>query len=1040
MKTVRKVIASEVFLGYKIGMAVFHSPDKTKWRFTLVIREFTEAFTVADKKPESYTYVFGSGEKGRTAAERFYQLAFVQEKTLPDLEQAFSVEALSKKFFDQYKEVYQLFTKHVEEPSRLSLFPAENKETQQKLARDFVKKMMGRIVFLYFLQKKGWMGCETAWNNGDEQFMQHLFESATPDNNFYSSYLEPLFFDTLNRRRENQNEECIIAGKSYGKVPFLNGGLFEREDKHPDLLTLDWNIFQRLFEVLNSYNFTIIEDDPDYKEVAVNPEMLGHIFENLLEDNKDKGAFYTPKEIVQYMCQESLIEYLTTQIGEKGEYDNEALSLGVRELVMKQEFTALNDLDQRADRYVLEALRTVKVCDPAIGSGAFPMGILHEIFRMVEFLQEDRDIFPAIWGMAEWNPARVKEEIIQHSIYGVDIEKGAVDIARLRFWLSIIIDEDEPRPLPNLDYKIVIGNSLLNKFEDQVIDIEWDVTGTQVKTETQAFLERRSALLRQISKKQETYFGAPSSKRTALAQEIKDLKIDILTNQLEIKIEKDGIREEPKQHNFAKKKDHAKAMLLHLETRKWQDTIAKLSGIRGTDQPFGHFDWELDFPEVLNPIINSDAERRGFDIVIGNPPYIRVESVAHEEVDYFKKVFASATSKFDLSSLFFEKSVKLVKEQGFTCFISTYQFLYSSSGLGLRTYLSQNAVLKMDIFSSSEQVFDNAITYTGIFKITKSNTQSDIEYSSINKSQLKRSQKTHYKRLAVENFVSTKVVFDETGILDKILAYDEVVLGRELGYAKCGVVTSADDVFLLSESKIFEYGIEKELLYPILGANDLKKWALRAPKEYCLYPYHQVKNKTKLLEIYDLQKNYSNTWQYLLLNEERLRARSQGRKSYKDSMDWYKLNRPREKWIYDSQKIIYPGTTKIAKFAHDRVGEVFRNARLYAFVLESNEITMYKYLICILNSFLGDYMISIKCPPKNNGYFEMSTDFLESFPFIIDNFYIPKLNLLYDKALQNIKDIVALKAIENEINKEVTNLYGLESEFVEKHLLQTSQK
>ena len=451
VKTVRKVIASEVFLGYKIGMAVFHSPDKTKWRFTLVIREFTEAFTVADKKPESYTYVFGSGEKGRTAAERFYQLAFVQEKTLPDLEQAFSVEALSKKFFDQYKEVYQLFTKHVEEPSRLSLFPAENKETQQKLARDFVKKMMGRIVFLYFLQKKGWMGCETAWNNGDEQFMQHLIESATPDNNFYSSYLEPLFFDTLNQRRENQNEECIIAGNSYGKVPFLNGGLFEREDRHPDLLTLDWSIFQRLFEVLNSYNFTIIEDDPDYKEVAVDPEMLGHIFENLLEDNKDKGAFYTPKEIVQYMCQESLIEYLTTQIGEKGEYDNETLSLAVRELVMKQEFTALNDLDQRADRYVLEALRTVKVCDPAIGSGAFPMGILHEIFRMVEFLQEDRDIFPAIWEMEEWNPARVKEEIIQHSIYGVDIEKGAVDIARLRFWLSIIIDEDEPRPLPNLD-------------------------------------------------------------------------------------------------------------------------------------------------------------------------------------------------------------------------------------------------------------------------------------------------------------------------------------------------------------------------------------------------------------------------------------------------------------------------------------------------------------------------------------------------------------------------------------------------------------
>lgn len=244
------------------------------------------------------------------------------------------------------------------------------------------------------------------------------------------------------------------------KVPYLNGGLFEKESEKYDFLTFPADLFANLFEFFDQYNFTIFEDSPEEHTVAVDPEMLGHIFENLLEDNKDKGAFYTPKEIVHYMTQESLIEYLHTQINnaDRTELENFVKNKGSQ---LSKEH--IQEIDQRLD--------DVKICDPAIGSGAFPMGLLQEIFSLKERIAYDLDY-------KVWNPAAVKENIIQKSIYGVDIERGAVDIARLRFWLSLIVDEEMPKALPNLDYKIVVGNSLISNFDDTVIEIDWDRRGS----------------------------------------------------------------------------------------------------------------------------------------------------------------------------------------------------------------------------------------------------------------------------------------------------------------------------------------------------------------------------------------------------------------------------------------------------------------------------------------------------------------------------------------------------------------------------------
>ena len=255
-----------------------------------------------------------------------------------------------------------------------------------------------------------------------------------------------MFTEGLDRNRSDQGDlyDTKVEGFRNCRIPYLNGGLFERDilDKKPSHFPASY--FNGLLTMLSQYNFTIDENDPNDAEVGVDPEMLGRIFENLLEDNKDKGAFYTPKEIVQYMCRESLIAYLQTDMREE---DKEC----IRQFVTTHDASQLGELKE----YIDQKLYDVKICDPAIGSGAFPMGLLRELFFCRSAIEPN---------IVE-NAANIKRHIIQNNIYGVDIERGAVDIARLRFWLSLIVDEKSPEALPNLDFKIMQGNSLLEQYK-----------------------------------------------------------------------------------------------------------------------------------------------------------------------------------------------------------------------------------------------------------------------------------------------------------------------------------------------------------------------------------------------------------------------------------------------------------------------------------------------------------------------------------------------------------------------------------------------
>ena len=270
------------------------------WRFSFIFKglvpnEETDNFDDHETEPKRFTYLLGPNESCRTAAERLQTLGNNPEIKIKDIENAFSVEALSKQFFNTYKIHYEKFINHI--ISNRGLLVHFNETDREKQARDFVKKMLGRIVFLYFIQKKGWLGVpeNKIWGEGNPDFMYNLFQNSKKDTNFYNEYLEPLFYNTLNHPREN--DICTINNQNLGKVPFLNGGLFEPDFKNGKLLTFPPELFRNLFDFFNNYNFSIIENDPQNRHIAVDPEMLGHIFENLLEDNKDKGAYYTPKEI-----------------------------------------------------------------------------------------------------------------------------------------------------------------------------------------------------------------------------------------------------------------------------------------------------------------------------------------------------------------------------------------------------------------------------------------------------------------------------------------------------------------------------------------------------------------------------------------------------------------------------------------------------------------------------------------------------------------------------------------------------------------------
>ena len=646
---------------------LFHYADTTwEWRFSYCYVGRNREDTTSAKR---YTYLLGRGQSCKTAALRFQTLLKKKGKiAMDDITEAFSVESVSKEFFDQYRLNYADIVCYVtgkrmvksggkweekqeHEPNEFIMQQFAQFADPEKAVRDYVKKLMGRLVFLQFIQKKGWLGVpmdDASWTKGDKEFIQHLFAQYENKDNFIDDVLEPLFND-INTRRADDKANPVLGNDI--KVPYLNGGLFEKDAEDDTTFPLPAKYMQDMLDFFSAYNFTIDENDPNDAEVGVDPEMLGRVFENLLEDNKDKGAFYTPKEIVQYMCRESLIAYLQTDI------EDDVIKQSFRDFVTSHEVSTLKP----ADVYKVDKkLREVKICDPAIGSGAFPMGLLKELF----------DCRMAIEGEEEGKtPAEIKKDIIQNSIYGVDIEKGAVDIARLRFWLSLIIDEQTPHALPNMDFKIMQGNSLLEQYKGVRLDNIYSNSG-QMELAFDEETAARMLFLEHIYK----YFKEDDhDKKKALL-----VLID----------------------NAVKSLVKAKT----LGNEEIAESIDSLDLRNNTD----FFLWHTWFNDVF--------ENGGFDIVIGNPPYFVYEGKNKGEIATLKKIkdFKIAMGgKLNAYKLFLAHALNcLVKKSGINCFIFQNSFMADLQAANLREYtLSNCQILSIDSFperdSKKKRVFES---------------------------------------------------------------------------------------------------------------------------------------------------------------------------------------------------------------------------------------------------------------------------------------------------------------------------------------------
>lgn len=452
----------------------FFASEYEDWRFSLIKQDLKREITDKGKIKVSreitplrrYSYLVGKNEPNHTAKAQLSPLLLDDNKnpSLDDLIEAFSVENVTKNFYKDYTSVFYNFEKYI----------SENYDLSETEVRSFTQTLFNRLMFARFIEKKNWL----QFNNSNK-YLYELFAAGNyKEQSFYNGRLKYLFFEGFSDEKINENE-------AYGKVNFFGGELFDKtliDDKVKDIPNDLFNEILSSEGLFYKYNFTVEESTPLETQVSIDPEMLGKVFEELVTGRNESGAFYTPKNIVEYMVKSSLAEHLNN-----------------KELVL------LGKFENKDKNKYLENLKSLKILDPACGSGAYLLGMMNELVNLYKLLknlnEEDDDIY------------RIKLEIIQNNLYGVDIDSVAIEIAKLRLWLTLVVEYKgaKPEPLPNLNFKIENGNSLMSSIEQN--------------KEPDLFLE---GIIRQFDVLKSEYQRAiRKNKKDRLTKEIAKLKDEI---------------------------------------------------------------------------------------------------------------------------------------------------------------------------------------------------------------------------------------------------------------------------------------------------------------------------------------------------------------------------------------------------------------------------------------------------------------------------------------------------------------------------------
>ena len=1085
-------------------VAFYTDAAPSRWRLSMVRMDygFTNGKISVELTPaKRYSYLVGEGEPCHTAKERLYPI-FVEDDVDPgldDLEEAFSVEAVTKEFFAQYREKYlsvKEFLEHNTDFVREAASRGFNSE-------QFAKKLMGQLVFLYFIQKKGWLGVNAfpkilseraykdaffqpgqkpkelmprvyrkdatgeirldasalrglsdddeialskivqggAWGDGPKDFMRQLFNDCKKrGKNFFDDYLEPLFYEGLN---QNRGDEAFFL-PLHSRIPFLNGGLFEELEGY-DWKNNDFCIPDELFsnadengrdadgilDVFDRYNFTMVEDEPMEREVAVDPEMLGKVFENLLDvkDRKSKGAFYTPREIVHYMCQESLIRYLSHKTGIAdgdirkfilyGEYfreedvkktkpvyqdgkkhhvfdKNKVLEMPETIFSYQKNVNRLQELD--------DLLANVTVLDPAVGSGAFPLGMLTEIVKARETLTSYMSIelnrFQKHTLRSDRNTYRMKRETIKNSIFACDLEASASDITKLRLWLSLVIDNQiraeeneefgyttKPRELPNLDCNIICGNSLVDAFH-----------GIKLITENSA-LGNLSAM-RQGALLYDDHFATQIHRLISMQDRLYDEKT---------RVEKERIKKEIQEI-------YDETILTNLNGSQ-QAMNAYYECKNDVTKPF--ILWQLMFPKVFR-------DNGGFDIVIGNPPYIQLQTKIDDNTgeklgDQFAELgFQTFAKTGDIYCLFYEKGYQLLSRGGVLTYITSNKWMRAGYGEKLRSFFAQrtNPVRLIDF--GKQKIFASAIVDVNILMFTKSENKEQTLACTVRESCPSNLSVYIEQNSLLSSFVGkdswTIMSAIEQNIRKKIQASGIALSNWNLAI-NYGIKTGCNEAFLISTSKKDELIAadpkSAELIRPILRGKDVKRYSYAFADLWLITTHNGIKSKNiPPIHVEDYPAIHKHLDDYY---PQLIKRADKGDTPYNLRNCVY-MNE------FFKQKIIWGNLALSAQFAWAEEG-YFINAPS-SMIVPGN-----KYLLAVLNSKLADWYIRQLGVTRNGGYFEYKPMFIEQLPvpMIDEDAQVPYIRLV-DKILEEKRALNDTQFLESEINRLVYALYHLSEE------------
>lgn len=986
------------------ALVAFHNDDATSWRLSFVKVEYkydekgnpTEELTPARR----YSFLVGEGEPSHTAQTqlaKIYELTS-QNPTLAQLEEAFGVEKVTKEFFEKYRELFESVVAELK-----SNHTFQNEASKNNIdTESFAKKLLGQIVFLYFLQKKGWLGVPKgkSWGEGDKNFLRNIYNEAISETkNFFNNYLEILFYDTLNNSR-NDKVDRNYSDFFQSKVPFLNGGLFEPQyDWKNSLIYLDNKLFDKILGVFDTYNFTVKEDEPLEKEVAVDPEMLGKVFENLLEENlrKGKGTYYTPREIVHYMCEESLVNYLAAET-----------NLNADDVKSKY-FPAYNVLgdekiearDVNVSEKIIDCLKGIKIVDPACGSGAFLVGMLQQITQ----LRNDLESRSKLLGRREVASTEyeIKKQTIQNCIYGVDIDPGAIEIAKLRLWLSLVVDYDleQIEPLPNLDYKLMQGNSLLEELvlgdtSVKLYDSESikKVAGSKrmknlfdKENQISLFDGDNEKVMKSLKSLQLKYFSTSDSEsKKEIRNRIEKIEHELIETSVKSSLE-----------NLKSQKGNIRIMpgigILPEDVKRLEKISSKESQIfavldelnkTGT-KPF--FLWHLYFADVFE-------EKGGFDIVIANPPYLK-EYVSKKAFDgvrnspYYK-------GKMDLWYIFACQGVDLLRDKsGILCLIAQNNWVTSYGASKMREKIVSDTQILRLIDFGDYKIFDAGIqTMVMIFR-----KETDIDGYKFDLRRLKgdaihyqnvisilnkeKSNNAEYLEPIMERseFRDKKLTFSDSqteSVLQKIYLKtnfhlnpaNEIAQGivcpqdavNKASKKKLGEsVKIGDGIFILSEEELTALNlsdVELSIIKPLYTTDELRKWGGNAKNKRWII-YTDSSFRTDAINNFPHIKAHLNKFKDVITSDN----------------GPYGLHRARNEYFFKGEKIISVRKCSTPTFSYANF-DAYVTATFY--VIKTDRIQL-KYLLGLLNSKLFAFWLRHKEKMQGNN-FQIDKEPLENLP------------------------------------------------------------